>query len=69
MKAIVLLALGSVAFYVYRVWRYPFVPCGRCNGGRRWAPGRSSAYRRCKSCGGSGEKVRPIRRLFGWINR
>jgi hypothetical protein len=66
---VALIVLGLVGWYAYRVWRYPFVPCPRCNGGRRWAPGRSRAYRRCKSCGGSGEKVRPIRRLLGWINR
>jgi hypothetical protein len=69
MKLATFLVLGSLAVYVYRVWRYPFVPCARCNGGRKWAPGRSGAYRRCKSCGGSGEKLRPIRRLLGWINR
>jgi hypothetical protein len=64
MKLAVLIVLGSLAFYAYRVWRYPFVPCGRCNGGRWWAPGRSNAYRRCKRCGGSGEQLRPIRRLW-----
>jgi hypothetical protein len=65
----VVVALGLAAVYAYRVWRYPFVPCARCNGGRKFARGRSRAYRRCKSCGGSGEKVRPIRRLLGWINQ
>jgi DnaJ-class molecular chaperone len=69
MKAIILLTLGSLALYAYRVWRYPYVPCPRCNGGRKWAPGRSGAYRRCKKCQGSGEQLRPIRRLWNWYGR
>jgi hypothetical protein len=69
MKLAALVVLGLLAVYAYRVWRYPFVPCGRCNGGRRFARGRSRAYRRCKSCGGSGEQLRPIRRLWNWYDR
>lgn len=65
---VALIAFALAARAAYRVWRYPFTPCRRCNGGRRWAPtGRT--YRRCARCGGSGEKLRLSRRLWNWYQR
>ncbi len=49
------LVLGGLYLAGCAVW--PYTRCSHCQGGRVRSPGRS-AWRRCRRCGGKGERLR-----------
>lgn len=48
-----------------RVW--PFADCRKCEGKGRFRSPSGKAWRRCRRCKGSGERVRVGRRLWTWL--
>ena len=64
----------TAAFLLVRAWRLPYGPCPSCAGwrgqaskrggrGRGWGSTKN-AYNRCHRCGGKGERVRPLARIY-----
>jgi hypothetical protein len=44
---------------------FPYRPCPSCRGRRGRGLGSTArAYNRCRRCGGSGEQIRPISRIY-----
>lgn len=52
---------AAVTVLAVRARFWPYGPCRVCQGrkGRGWGS-RPDAYSRCRRCGGSGERVRPL---------
>lgn len=58
-----LAAAGGLMLVRARFW--PYGPCPRCGGRRgRGVGSTGKAYSRCGKCGGSGERVRPVSRVY-----
>ncbi len=65
-------AVLTVVFLLVRAWFWPYGPCPACTGHRsegRGGRGRGlcstvKAYNRCHRCGGKGERVRPLARIY-----
>ncbi|MGH3682065.1 MAG: hypothetical protein ACRDT2_17655 [Natronosporangium sp.] len=59
---LILAVLAGLWLLSCAIW--PYTACGRCSGGKRHSPS-GEAWRNCRSCRGSGKKIRPGRRLLG----
>lgn len=57
----ILAVIAAVAVFLVRTRFWPLGPCPRCaeRGGRGWGS-TPDAYNRCRICGGSRERVRPL---------
>lgn len=67
MEALILTlaAAAVVAVPLVRARFFPYAPCPSCQ--RRRGRGRGSrpeAYSRCRKCGGSGERIRPLALIY-----
>jgi hypothetical protein len=62
---LVVLILLTVYVLACAVW--PWTSCGRCEGGRKRSPS-GKAWRNCRSCGGTGKKVRLGRRMWTYLS-
>ena len=60
-------SLAVAAFWVVRGVLFPWIPCPNCEGSSKFRDGK--AWRSCRRCGGTGKRVRPIRRVVGWFIR
>lgn len=56
-------AVLAVIAYVLQCAYWPWGPCWWCTAGRQWSP-VSQGFRRCRRCGGRGERVRLGRRIW-----
>lgn len=63
-------AAAVVGGLVYGVecWWWPFAACGKCGGAGRFRSPSGRAWRRCRRCKGSGERVRVGRKLWTWLS-
>lgn len=62
-------ALVAVAGYVIACAPFPFIACLRCRGdGKRRSPS-GRAWRRCRRCVGTGERVHTVRRRGAYLRR
>lgn len=62
---LILLGAGIIAIYVAWNLMYPYVACGTCDSGKRYA-GRT--WKVCSTCQGKNKRIRPGRyllRIFG----
>lgn len=62
---LIVIAAVIVAGVLVRLRFWPYGPCPACRGRRgrgRWS--RPAAYNRCRRCGGSGERIRPVSRIY-----
>ena len=58
-------AAFGLVFLLVRAWFWPYGPCPRCEGRRGRNRGSTAkAYGRCGKCGGKGERVRPLARIW-----
>ncbi len=63
---VTLIAVAVTAAFLVRARYWPYGPCPRCRdrGGHGWAS-TSEAYNRCRVCGGSRERIRPLALIWG----
>lgn len=64
----VLAAAAGGAWYVFACWWWPFAACGKCEGVGKFRSPSGRAWRKCRRCKGSGERVRVGRRLWTWLS-
>lgn len=62
------LVFAAVAAYVSACRRWPYVPCGRCEGTGKRRSWWGGAFRLCRRCGGTARQVRPGRRVLNWLH-
>jgi hypothetical protein len=62
--------LALVTFgYAFACWIWPFKACPRCEGsGKRRSP-TGRAFRLCRSCGGTGRRLRAGRWIYNQLAR
>jgi hypothetical protein len=53
-------------YAVHCAW-WPFAACRTCDGAGKFRSKSGRAWRRCRRCKGSGERVRVGRRLWTWL--
>ena len=65
-SVLVVAAVAGVAFSAWASVFWPFTPCPAplCDKGKIRRPGKRKTYRKCGWCGGKGERVRWLRRLY-----
>lgn len=69
MTTLVLVIVAVVAVLGVRSWWFPYGPCPRCTRQGRGKAGRGfgsggQAWNRCGACAGSGERIRPLARVW-----
>lgn len=64
-----LLALVWLAGYLIACWIWPFAACSKCKGARVYRSPSGKAWRKCRRCKGSGERIRTGRRVWNWLSR
>lgn len=65
--ALILLGIAAAIVVGLLVWGrfWPYAPCPACRGRRGRSRGsRPAAYNYCRRCGGRGERVRPLSRIY-----
>lgn len=60
-------AVVALAWYTIACWWWPFAACLKCDGRGKFTSKSGRAWRRCRKCKGSGERVRVGRRLWTWL--
>jgi hypothetical protein len=63
----VLAAVVAGLVYAVQCAIWPFAACGKCEGQGKFLSPSGKAWRRCRRCKGSGERVRIGRRLWTWL--
>jgi DnaJ-class molecular chaperone len=60
MAILIILAIGGVAYWQWRVSlrRWPYRPCRRCGGTSRTEGSTKQRFGRCHQCGGTGRQLR-----------
>lgn len=66
---IILVITAVIGFVVIRARFYPYGPCPACTRKGRGKAGRSlgsggRAWSKCSRCGGSGERIRPLAKIW-----
>ena len=62
-------AFTAGGVYALGCWRWPYTNCPRCGGeGKRRAWWSRRAWRPCRRCKGSGQRLRRGRRLYNLIH-
>lgn len=64
--------LGVLWLIVYSVdcWLHPFTYCRKCKGDGKFNSWLSrKRWRRCRRCGGTGQRVHPMRRILNALGR
>lgn len=67
MLVIILIGIAAVIVAGVLVWArfWHLGPCPACQGRRgRGRGSRPNAYNRCRRCGGSAERIRPLSRIY-----
>lgn len=60
-----LAAAAAVAVPLVRAYWWPYGPCPACQGRRGRGRGSNpGSWSRCRKCGGSGERIRPLALLY-----
>jgi hypothetical protein len=62
-------AVVAGLWYALHCWWWPFAACRKCKGGGRFRSGSGRSWRRCRKCGGTGERVRLGRRFWTWLSK
>jgi hypothetical protein len=64
-----LATLGYAAFYIISCAIFPFGRCRRprCEGGRVYSRMNRKVFRECRSCEGTGKRVRIGRRVYEYL--
>ena len=65
--AVVAAAVWLAGYAVHCAW-WPFAACRTCDGAGKFRSKSGRAWRRCRRCKGSGERVRVGRRLWTWAS-
>jgi hypothetical protein len=63
----IFVAVVLSAGYVATCTIWPWGACGRCEGGRKYAPFSRKHWRDCRKCKGTGRRVRLGRRVWTWL--
>lgn len=59
-----------VAYFLVKARLWPYAPCPACQGRRGRGRGSTPrAYSRCRQCRGSGERIRPLARIYPRWNK
>jgi hypothetical protein len=62
-------ALAATVVYLLACWWWPFAPCVRCSGLGKfhswWGSGK--AWRKCRLCKGTGDRLRVGRRVWNSV--
>jgi len=62
---LLLVIAGLVVFVAVRARFWPYGPCKSCRRRRgRGVGSTTDAYNRCRRCGGKGERIRPLARMW-----
>jgi hypothetical protein len=61
--------LLAAAVYLLACWIWPFAACQRCDGLGRFHSPSGKAWRRCRRCKGTGERLRTGHRVVNAIRR
>jgi hypothetical protein len=57
---------AAIGLVLARARFWPYGPCPACRGRRGRGRGSTDkAWNRCPRCGGGGERIRPISRIYG----
>ncbi len=63
---VIVAVVAAAAVYLIRCRLFPYGPCRSCAGRRGRSVGSTArAWGRCRSCGGTGERLRLGARVFG----
>jgi hypothetical protein len=62
--AAVVLAVIAALFYGAACALWPYTDCGRCEGRGKFRSPSGKAWRRCRKCKGSGDRIRLGRRMW-----
>jgi hypothetical protein len=63
----VLVGLAVTAGYAFACAWWPFMDCRRCEGLGKIRSPSGRAFRRCRTCKGSGGRLRHGRRVWAWL--
>lgn len=70
MTGVPLLAMAAavaLGLYALACWRWPFVPCKRCDGTGKRRSWWGNAFRLCRRCKGTARRLRTGRLVLRWL--